>query len=62
MLSSVSCPNDVHFAGSEPVSPGSLDTESDVRAVMEAQEEGMVPVRPVSPEISSRTRWVRADH
>ena len=35
---------------------------SDVRAVMEVQEEGMVPVRPVSSEISSRTRWVKADH
>ena len=44
------------------MSPGSLDTESDVRAVMEVQVEGMVPMRPVSPEISSRVRWVRADH
>ena len=39
-----------------------LDTVSDVRAIMEVQEEGMVPVRPVSPEISSTARWVRADH
>ena len=29
---------------------------SDVRAVMEVQEEGMVPVRPVSPEISNAAR------
>ena len=29
---------------------------------MEVQEEGMVPVRPGSAEISSRARWVRTDH
>ena len=39
-----------------------LDTVSDVRVVMEVQEEGMVPMRPVPPEISSTARWVRADH
>ena len=35
---------------------------SDVRAVMEVQEEAMVLVKPLSPEISSRARWVRVDH
>ena len=59
-LSCASCPNDAHVAGREPVIPGLLDTVSDVRAVMEVQVEGMVPVRPVS-DVLKEARWVRVD-
>ena len=61
-LISFSCQSVDQVAGSEPVSPGFLDTVSDERAVMVVQEKGMGPVRPVSPEISSRAICSRGHH